>query len=111
MLIKTIIILLLLGILISLASGLVFLFKDVGSSRRTLHSLGLRITLAIALMATTVYGFLSGQLEIGAPWDARKFTTKPGAAQQAKAETDIQLDNINKEEQANPNDVNEVPVP
>ena len=114
MLLKTIIILLLLGILISLGSGLVFLFKDVGGSRRTLHSLGLRITLAIALMATTVYGFLSGQLQVGAPWDARKYTQATSAPQQANTEnteTGAQLDNINKEEQTNPDHVNKVPVP
>ena len=70
---KFIIIILLIGLLVSLSSGLFFLFKDVGKTRRTLHSLGVRITLAIALMATTVYGFYSGQLKMGAPWDARKF--------------------------------------
>ena len=73
MLLKIIIVILLVGLLISLTSALVFLFKDVGSTKRTMHSLGVRITLAVALMATTVYGFLSGQLKIGAPWDSRKF--------------------------------------
>ena len=73
MLLKAIIILLLIAIIVSLGSGLVFLFKDTGSSKRTLHSLGVRVTLACALVATMVYGFLSGQLEVGAPWDARKF--------------------------------------
>ena len=75
MLLKTIIVLLLIGLLISLGSGLVFLFKDVGTTKRTLHSLGVRITLATLLMATTVYGFMSGQLKIGAPWDSRKHTS------------------------------------
>lgn len=73
MLLKTIIVILLIGLLISLTSALVFLFRDVGSTKRTLHSLGVRITLAAALMATTIYGFLSGELKIGAPWDSRKF--------------------------------------
>lgn len=73
MLLKAIILLLLIGLIISLGSGLVFLFKDVGTTRRTLNSLAVRITLATALMATTVYGFMSGQLKIGAPWDGRKF--------------------------------------
>lgn len=77
MLLKTIIVILLIGLLISLSSALVFLFKDVGSTRRTLHSLGVRITLAAALMITTIYGFLSGQLKIGAPWDSRKFEAPP----------------------------------
>jgi hypothetical protein len=52
----------------------VFLFQDIGTTkRRTMHSLGIRISLAAALMATTVYGFLSGQLGVGAPWDERKY--------------------------------------
>ncbi len=92
MLLKTIILLLLLGLVISLASGLVFLFKDVGTTRRTLHSLGVRIALAAALMATIVYGFLSGQLGVSAPWDKYKFeqTQAPGPVDQnnaASAET------------------------
>ena len=74
MLLKTIIVLLIIGLIISLASGLVFLFQDIGTTkRRTMHSLGVRITLATALMATTVYGFLSGQLGVGAPWAERKY--------------------------------------
>lgn len=85
MLIKSIIVILLIGLLISLGSGLVFLFKDVGTTRRTLHSLGVRITLAIALMATTVYGFMSGQLQVGAPWDGRKFNE---SAQEANNPTE-----------------------
>ncbi|MFV2091442.1 MAG: twin transmembrane helix small protein [Pseudomonadales bacterium] len=75
MFLKTLIIFLLIGVLASLASGLVFLFKDSDKpeSRRTLHALGVRITLAIALLATVFYGFYSGQLRMGthAPWHAR----------------------------------------
>jgi hypothetical protein len=74
MLIKLIIVILLIALIISLVSGLVFLFKDVGGTRRTLHSLGVRIVLAIALMITISYGFYSGKLEVGAPWDSYKFT-------------------------------------
>lgn len=75
MIFKIIIIFLLIGLTISLASGLVFLFKDVGAagSRRTLHSLGVRVTLAAALLITVALGFYTGNLGIGAPWDARKF--------------------------------------
>ncbi len=98
MLLKTIIIILLIGLVISLGSGFVFLFKDVGTTRRTLHSLGVRITLAAALMATTVYGFLSGQLEVGAPWDARKFTNTQSTSQEQNLEVDAVLDDVNKEE-------------
>ena len=69
---KVIIALLLIGIIISLGSGLVFLFKDSDrtDSRRTLHALGVRITLAVALVICIFYGFYTGELTIGAnaPW-------------------------------------------
>ena len=98
MLLKTIIVILLIGLVISLASGLAFLFKDVGSTRRTLHSLGVRITLAAALMATTAYGFFSGQLEVGAPWDERKFSNLQALPQEQTINENPNLDDINKEE-------------
>ena len=67
---KAIIILLLLGIVASLFSGLFFLFKDneVEDSKRTLYALGIRVTLAVALVATISYGIYSGELEMNAPW-------------------------------------------
>lgn len=75
MLLKSIILVLLVGVLVSLFSGLVFLFKDSDrqDSKRTLYALGVRITLAAALLLTVLYGFLSGQLRMGthAPWHDR----------------------------------------
>ena len=69
---KPLIIFLLIGVLISLFSGLLFLFQDVEekNSKRTLYALGLRITFAGALMVTLVYGVWTGQLRLGtnAPW-------------------------------------------
>ena len=69
---KIIIVILLIGVVVSLFSGLFFLFKDVErtDSRRTLHALGIRVTLAAALLATVFYGFYTGQLRLGtnAPW-------------------------------------------
>ena len=70
--IKIIIIVLLIGVVLSLFSGLVFLFKDTGvdDSKRTLYALGTRIGLASLLVATVVYGIFSGELQMGssAPW-------------------------------------------
>ena len=70
--IKFLIVILLIGVLASLFSGLVFLFKDADkqNSRRTLHALGVRITLAAALLLTVFYGFYTGELKLGAnaPW-------------------------------------------
>ncbi len=69
---KVIIIVLLLGVIASLFSGLVFLFKDSGrsDSKRTLYALGVRISLAAMLLATIFYGFYTGELRLGtnAPW-------------------------------------------
>ena len=72
MYLKVIIIVLLIGVILSLMSGLFFLFKDSEKpeSRRTLHALGVRITLAAALLSTIFYGLYTGQLRLGtnAPW-------------------------------------------
>ena len=56
------------GLVISLFSGLVFLLKDQGHTRRTLHSLGLRVTLAAILMVLVIFGLATGRLESQAPW-------------------------------------------
>ena len=73
---KVVIFVLLIGVIISLFSGLVFLFKDADrtDSRRTLRALGVRITLAAALLGTMFYGFYTGQLRLGtnAPWHAQQ---------------------------------------
>ena len=65
---KIIIVLLLIAIVLSLFSGALFFFKDQGSTKRTLHALGVRITLAILLMLTITYGVLTGELKLDAPW-------------------------------------------
>ena len=75
-LLKALILFLLAGVIISLFSGLVFLFKDSGvnESRRTLYALGIRISFATALLITVAYGFYTGQLRLGtnAPWHAER---------------------------------------
>ncbi|HCO59263.1 MAG TPA: DUF2909 domain-containing protein [Porticoccaceae bacterium] len=69
---KVIIVVLFIGVIISLSSALVFLMKDVGNPRkRTFYALGVRITLATALIAAIVYGIYSGQLSSQAPWDKK----------------------------------------
>tara|TARA_B100000287_G_scaffold306320_1_gene289466 strand:- start:135 stop:383 length:249 start_codon:yes stop_codon:yes gene_type:complete len=56
----------------SLGSGLYFLLVDQGdkNSRRTFHSLGVRLGLALGLAAVIVYGVATGQLGHRNPWDA-----------------------------------------
>lgn len=79
---KFIIVVLFIGVVASLISGLAFLFKDTErpESRRTLHALGVRITLATALLASIAWGFYSGELTMGkhAPWHDRAHALKEG---------------------------------
>jgi hypothetical protein len=69
--IKVAILILFAALLVSLFSGLFFLLRDQGTTRRTLNSLGLRISLAAAMMALIGYGFVTGELRSKAPWDAK----------------------------------------
>ncbi|MCZ6640476.1 MAG: DUF2909 family protein [Gammaproteobacteria bacterium] len=72
---KILILVLLVAVVTSLFSGLAFLFKD-NHRKRTLYALGVRITLAAALLLTLFYGFYSGELQLGksAPWHNRSTT-------------------------------------
>ena len=56
---------------ISLLRSLYVLFKDNGNptSKRTYHSLVVRVTLATALLTTMMYGFYTGKLQSRAPWN------------------------------------------
>lgn len=70
MALKLFILLLFVGVVISLSSGLVFLLKDIHSpTKRTLYALGIRITLAATLLMTIFLGLYTGHLGSGAPWD------------------------------------------
>jgi len=95
-LIKFLIIVLLIGVVLSLFGGLAFLFKDseLPESKRALYTLGIRISLAAALLLTVFFGFYTGQLRMGssAPWHQRS-------------------EHIYEQEQAHPDHVNEMPVP
>ncbi|WP_299770820.1 DUF2909 domain-containing protein [uncultured Pseudoteredinibacter sp.] len=73
MAIKIIIVVLFIGVLLSLSSGLYFLLKDFGSteSQRLRVALGVRVVLAAALLGSVYYGISSGQLSNQAPWDKR----------------------------------------
>lgn len=64
---------LLIGVVLSLGSGLRFLLKDMGvpESKRTLYALGVRITLAALMMGLIFYGLYTGALTSQAPWDPR----------------------------------------
>ena len=68
---KVAIVLLMIALIASLGSGFYFLMMDQGdkTKRRTFHSLGTRLALAIALVALIVYGVATGQLGHSTPWD------------------------------------------
>lgn len=71
--IKVVIVFLFLALLASLVSGYVFLLKDRGATRRTWHSLTVRLILAALLMGFLIFGVTTGRLGSNAPWDARHF--------------------------------------
>ncbi|MET0377632.1 MAG: DUF2909 domain-containing protein [Spongiibacteraceae bacterium] len=76
--IKVVIVFLFIALLASLVSGFVFLMKDRGTTRRTWHSLTVRLILAALLMGFLIFGVYTGRLGSNAPWDARHFTpTQP----------------------------------
>lgn len=89
MTIKTLIALLLIGLLLSLFSGLIFLLRDQGSSKRTVWSLGIRLIFAVALMGVVIYGLYTKQLGSNAPWESNQYNTNVAPNS---------LNNINKKE-------------
>lgn len=68
---QVLILIILLLMVISLLRSLYVLFKDNGNpkSKRTYHSLIVRVSLATALLTTMIYGFYTGKLQSHAPWN------------------------------------------
>ena len=56
------IIVVMLGILVSLGSGLYYLVRDQGKTERTVVSLSIRVALAILLLVLLALGFMSRYL-------------------------------------------------
>jgi len=79
---KVAIVLLMLALVGSLGSGFYYLMIDQGdkTKRRTLNSLGVRVSLALALMGLIVYGVSTGQLGHGTPWDRGPASEPPANA-------------------------------
>ena len=63
---KFIIAILLIGVLISLFSGLFFLVKDEGKTKRLANSLTVRVTLAALLVIVVIIGIQTGELQFNA---------------------------------------------
>ncbi len=81
MFIKILIVILLIALLASLGAGFYFLMIDQGNihKRRLITSLGVRISLALALMAVIVYGVSTGRLTSQAPWEQHGYKDEPAA--------------------------------
>jgi len=65
---KPTIVILFIAILVSLAASVIYLLKDQGSTDRTRKLLGIRVVLAVLLLACVTYGLWSGNLTLSAPW-------------------------------------------
>jgi hypothetical protein len=55
----TFIVLVMVGIIVSLGSGLFFLVRDSGKTERTVISLSVRVALSALLLGLLAYGFFS----------------------------------------------------
>ncbi len=53
------IVLVMVGIIVSLGSGLFFLVRDSGKTERTVFSLSVRVALSALLLGLLAYGFVS----------------------------------------------------
>lgn len=63
MLIKTLIVIVLIAIVASLASGMFFLIKDKGQTERTARALTLRIVLSVSLFGLLMLGIFTGHIK------------------------------------------------
>ena len=68
---KTVIVLLMIALVASLASGLVFLMSDQGNpeKKRLFTSLGARLGIGAFLLLVILYGVMTGQLGHQNAWD------------------------------------------
>lgn len=63
MLIKIAVLTILVAIVISLASGMLFLIKDKGQTQRTAKALTVRIALSVSLFALLMLGIATGHIK------------------------------------------------
>jgi hypothetical protein len=63
MLIKTLIVITLVAILVSLGSGMFFLLKDKGQTERTAKALTVRIVLSVSLFGLLMLGIFTGHIK------------------------------------------------
>ena len=68
---KILIIILIVLMLLSLSGALYTLFKFSNDSKAMVYLLTLRICLAVTIVCLLLYGYFSGQLQMGAPWSGQ----------------------------------------
>jgi len=80
---KTLIVLLMIALVASLASGLVFLMSDRGdpNKKRLFTSLGVRLGLGACLLLVILFGVITGQLGQQNPWDPGPSATEEARTQ------------------------------
>lgn len=61
---KVIIVILMLAVIVSLFSGLVFLIRDGGKTQRVVNSLAVRVGLSLALLAVVMVALWTGNLTL-----------------------------------------------
>lgn len=59
---KILLVILLCMVLLSLFSGLYFMYKDKGKSRRVVNALTIRIGLSVLIIVIVIVGYFSGML-------------------------------------------------
>lgn len=62
--IKSAIVILLLAVIVSLFSGLFFLIRDGGKTRRVVNSLAIRVTLSVLLLLLVLVSLWTGDLTL-----------------------------------------------
>ncbi len=61
---KIILVVLLMLVVISLFSGLYFMYRDKGKSRRTVIALTIRVALSVTIFAIVIVGFFMGWIPV-----------------------------------------------
>ena len=84
MLIKVLIVAALIAILVSLASGMVFLIKDKGQTERTAKALTVRIGLSVALFGLLMLGIFTGHIKPHGIYPAGNPASQPATTQSTK---------------------------
>ena len=46
------------------------MFKDQGAGKRSVYSLGIRVSLAVMLLILVTYGLYTGELGNSVPWES-----------------------------------------